>query len=197
VAAEKTCSKCGAAKSPGEFNRDKSKADGRCSRCRECSRQRSSQWYAENTERQNVNRRTYYAENGERERAAMVAWRDANAERKRQIDREWYAANLKRARDARRAWAATNRERIYASNRKRRAVLDRPIAPVRLEDIWERDAGYCQLCDQRIDRSLAYPHPESLTLDHVVPIAAGGRHEPTNVQLAHSLCNLRKGSRSA
>lgn len=191
----KTCSRCGASKDVAEFNRDKSKADGRCSRCRECSRQRSSQWYAENTERQNAHRRASYAEKGERERALMAEWRQANPERKRQIDRAWYAANWDRARDARRAWGAANRKRIYASNRKRRAVLDRPLSPVRLEDIWQRDGGICQLCDDRIDGSLRWPHPASVTLDHVFPLARGGTHEPENVQLAHGLCNMRKGDR--
>jgi 5-methylcytosine-specific restriction endonuclease McrA len=32
-------------------------------------------------------------------------------------------------------------------------------------------------------------------MDHIVPFAAGGTHEPANVQLAHRVCNSRKGAR--
>lgn len=193
----KACSKCQVAKPLEDFNRDKSKAEGRCSRCRECSRQRSSQWYAENTERHNADRRRRYAESPMAERAAMDLWKQANAERKRQNDREWYRSNWQRARDYRRAWRDANREQVYASNRKRRAILDRPLATIRLEDVWERDGGLCQLCGDPIDRAVPWPHPDSLTLDHIQPLARGGTHEPANVQLAHALCNLRKGARAS
>jgi 5-methylcytosine-specific restriction endonuclease McrA len=32
----------------------------------------------------------------------------------------------------------------------------------------------------------------TLTLDHVVPLAKGGTHEPANTQIAHAVCNSRK-----
>jgi 5-methylcytosine-specific restriction endonuclease McrA len=33
------------------------------------------------------------------------------------------------------------------------------------------------------------------TIDHIVPIAKGGKHVRENLQLAHKLCNQRKGAR--
>jgi hypothetical protein len=69
--------------------------------------------------------------------------------------------------------------------------------PVRLAGIAERDAWKCHLCGLRVDRRLAWPDLLSATLDHVVPLAAGGLHDPINVRLAHLTCNSRKGARPA
>jgi 5-methylcytosine-specific restriction endonuclease McrA len=33
------------------------------------------------------------------------------------------------------------------------------------------------------------------TIDHIVPLARGGTHEPSNVQSAHFICNALKGDR--
>lgn len=69
------------------------------------------------------------------------------------------------------------------------------VAPVRRADIWKRDGGRCQLCRRKIKPNLKAPHHQSLTLDHIVPLAKGGTHEPSNVQLAHFICNVRKNDR--
>ncbi|NEA63940.1 HNH endonuclease [Streptomyces sp. SID12488] len=39
------------------------------------------------------------------------------------------------------------------------------------------------------------PSPMAPTLDHIVPLARGGSHEPANVQAAHFLCNNKKNDR--
>ena len=45
-----------------------------------------------------------------------------------------------------------------------------------------------------MNADLAYPHPHSATLDHIVPLAAGGAHSYANVQCAHFICNSVKGA---
>lgn len=67
--------------------------------------------------------------------------------------------------------------------------------PVRREQIAMRDRWRCQLCGTRVDRRLHWPDPRSASLDHIVPLSSGGRHEPANVQLAHLECNVRKSNR--
>ncbi len=37
--------------------------------------------------------------------------------------------------------------------------------------------------------------PLAPVIDHIVPLDAGGLHEPANVQCAHFLCNSKKGAR--
>lgn len=57
----------------------------------------------------------------------------------------------------------------------------------------ERDGWTCQLCGDPVDPGLTVPHPLAPTMDHMIPLARGGEHTGTNVQLAHFLCNSRKG----
>lgn len=58
--------------------------------------------------------------------------------------------------------------------------------------VFERDGWRCQLCRKPVARTKAAPHPRAPVLDHIVPLAAGGTHEPANVQCAHFLCNSLK-----
>lgn len=57
--------------------------------------------------------------------------------------------------------------------------------------VFERDGWVCCRCGKPVDRELDHPHPEAGTLDHVIPIHAGGSHDPGNVRLAHRICNQR------
>lgn len=63
-------------------------------------------------------------------------------------------------------------------------------------EIFERDDWMCGLCREAIDPSLKWPEPLSASLDHVLPIAAGGEHTRANTQAAHLICNVRKGART-
>lgn len=82
----------------------------------------------------------------------------------------------------------------YSQNyRSRRLAAFR--APVDRQEIFERDRWVCQLCGMRIPNSALYPDPLSASLDHILPLAEGGTHEPSNCQASHLRCNLAKGRR--
>lgn len=51
-----------------------------------------------------------------------------------------------------------------------------------------RDGYRCGLC------GLAVPE-DDVHLDHILPRSLGGSDAPSNLQVAHSLCNMRKGNR--
>lgn len=56
----------------------------------------------------------------------------------------------------------------------------------------KRDKWCCQICRKKVDHELAWPHPMSWSLDHIVPISKGGEHSYANTQLAHLTCNISK-----
>lgn len=72
-----------------------------------------------------------------------------------------------------------------------KAVAYERIKPT---NVYERDEWMCGICHGAVDSSLAYPHPYSASLDHVVPLAHRGTHMMDNVQLAHLTCNHDKGA---
>lgn len=58
--------------------------------------------------------------------------------------------------------------------------------------ILARDGWTCYLCATPIAPALRFPHPLSLTIDHVIPLSAGGTNEIENLRPAHLSCNVRK-----
>ena len=63
-------------------------------------------------------------------------------------------------------------------------------------EIFERDKWVCQLCGGKVNKKTKHPHPQSATLDHVIPLSKGGLHVKGNVQIAHLGCNSRKNDRN-
>lgn len=85
---------------------------------------------------------------------------------------------------------ARDHQRGYA----RRAVTGLAVAElIDPLDIAERDGWRCGLCGDRVEQGLKWPNPDALSLDHILPIAKGGKHTRDNVQLAHLRCNWSKG----
>lgn len=69
--------------------------------------------------------------------------------------------------------------------------------PVILAYIAERDKWKCHICRKRVSPERKWPHPLSPSLDHLVPVSKGGIHDPSNVRLAHSRCNIAKNDRGS
>jgi hypothetical protein len=106
--------------------------------------------------------------------------------------RPLYCASCGRA-----AFLLARRRNDCANWHKRRAAKRAVTAEsFRREEIYERDRWKCGICRRRIDRRLRHPHPMSVSLDHVIPLALGGPHTRANVQAAHLRCNLRKRTRA-
>lgn len=82
-----------------------------------------------------------------------------------------------------------------AKHRRRARKRGAFVAPVFRLTIYRRDNWRCHLCSKPVRRDVVAPHPLSATLDHVIPLARGGTHEPANVRTAHYLCNARKSDR--
>ena len=116
--------------------------------------------------------------------------------------REWRRTNLvgdkleaERARKrevARQAgWTASRR----ASCARRRAEkMQLPNERVNPFDIFDRDGWRCHICQEPIDETLCWPHPLSASIDHVIPLSAGGTHTALNIRAAHACCNISKGN---
>lgn len=86
----------------------------------------------------------------------------------------------------------TNRVRKQADKYRRRAHK-RAGERFTLREIAERDNWRCHLCGKKVpDRDYA-ARDDDPTLDHLVPVSAGGEHTRANVALAHNRCNWERG----
>jgi len=113
---------------------------------------------------------------------------------------QWFIDNAEKTKAQVRAWKLGNPERakdlkLKSSHLRRLRQLSAPHEDFQLSEIWNRDGGICWLCDSPIDADLKWPHPQSLTLEHKLPLSKGGGHTRDNCALAHNLCNMRKGAK--
>ena len=64
--------------------------------------------------------------------------------------------------------------------------------PYSKKDIYKKCGWFCGICGKPINPLLKHPHQESLSIDHIVPLARGGADSIENVQFAHLICNSVK-----
>lgn len=69
---------------------------------------------------------------------------------------------------------------------KRKAKITRALI--------ERDGRDCWLCGEPIPEDAPPLGRLSITIDHVIPISAGGVNAQTNLRLAHRKCNMARGN---
>ncbi len=105
-----------------------------------------------------------------------------------------YIAGKRRA--ARTAFCSDACSKHAAKQRRRMRERAAFVEYVSLTVLMKRDGGVCQLCHKRVGNN-AVPAPLAPTIDHIVPLAAGGLHEYRNVQLAHFACNSLRGAAGA
>lgn len=80
------------------------------------------------------------------------------------------------------------------------ALVDRNID---LKQLFKRDGGLCSICGKEcrwddsavMDDGTFVAFKDYPSIDHIVPLSKGGKHEWTNVQLACRSCNSKKGAR--
>lgn len=79
-------------------------------------------------------------------------------------------------------------------DRRNRRMRDRYVEDVSFSYIAKRDGWRCHLCGRPVPRGKRHPHPNSASLDHIVPLSRDGEHSKSNVALAHLHCNLEKNN---
>lgn len=164
-----------------------------CGRCRYGRQIEASQrWKARNPDHVKAYRDEYYADPVHREDSKTRNRKNyaanpvaaAVARRKRYVERQQatIAATV-------RAYRLRNPgKHAEIENRRRARKLAQFVAPVDPVTIRDRDKGLCGICGHAVAS-------DEQSLDHIVPLARGGTHEPANVQLAHRSCNSRKGAK--
>jgi 5-methylcytosine-specific restriction endonuclease McrA len=115
---------------------------------------------------------------------------------RRELDRRYREKHREQRRARQKEYAKANPNKINAGSqaaraRKRQAFVE-PIDP---HVVFERDGWRCGLCKRSIPKLARHPDPKSASLDHIVPLSQGGKHEYRNVQAAHLYCNQTKQGR--
>lgn len=103
-----------------------------------------------------------------------------------------------KGKESQKRWSTSEKGKSFfkAKSAKRRAkTLKIQVEKIKYNEIFERDLWVCNLCGKPVDKTKKYPDAMSASLDHIIPLSKGGSHTKDNVQLAHLLCNIKKGNK--
>lgn len=164
-------------------------------------RKQARKRYKANIEHIHKRDRTYRQANREKiQRQARAYYENNKAhilEYSRTYSREWRTANPEREREQRRRWRANNPDKVgKAAARRAQAELEGNATPKLIEAKWQTSDKTCILCGNPIDDTLPARHHMSRTIEHLTPIARGGRHDIDNIDFAHHGCNAKKQDRT-
>lgn len=78
-------------------------------------------------------------------------------------------------------------------SQRRQKIKTATIERVVRRKVFEADRYHCWICLGICRREYDSNDPASPTIDHVVPLAKGGKHSYANCRTAHAICNSLKG----
>lgn len=144
-----------------------------------------------NIERVSAREREYARTHAEQRSQKDKLWREKNKKRKSQNARIYHEANREKDNDRVKRWKKANPGRVREINNNRRAMklnaggdgftdADRSLQ-------LRSQKGICWWCSK--------PMGEDITIDHVIALKRGGKHDPRNIVLCHLKCNCSKNDK--
>ena len=111
--------------------------------------------------------------------------------RKRYDKRKYYSTDKQRIYSKR--YRATLKGRLanrLSEHRRRLFKVETDITPKWVVLLFRR-TKVCCLCDSKMEENGRWPNGRHL--DHIVPLACGGKHVMSNVRFICARCNLKRG----
>ena len=177
----KPCSRCKQIKLLTEFNKQTKAVDGRQSKCRDCEVEVRRNYYLRNREREiaRVNQWHLTTEKGQANR--LKYGNKSGVPRKPAKPKVYIplAQQSEKTRIRLQAKGAKSRMKRRANFRNAEKSL---ITNNDLKRLLRQSCLYCQSKDR-------------ITIDHIIPLARGGRHSIGNLAPACFDCNTRKGAK--
>jgi len=164
-------------------------------------------WKEANKEKVAAGAKVYRDSHKEEMKALQDAWAEKFPEKIREKARRYYARNPEKCRARAVAYYAEFKEKAaerrnkYRANPeyraidqnnqiRRRARIASSAGSLSLgivEKLILAQKGKCACCGEILG--------DDYHLDHIMPLALGGKHEDSNIQLLHARCNLQKHSK--
>lgn len=167
----------------GELWVDKEKFDKKS----EQEIKRKKDWYLKNKQHAIEKTRIWREQNMERKKEnARISYINQK-EKIKQRSHKWYHSNKERAAERQRNWSKKNPDKhndVRSMQRARKRKLTPPMTEEEkslIEKFYEHAS--------RLTKLLKIKHH----VDHIIPLAKGGLHHPSNLQVIPASVNLRKG----
>jgi len=147
-------------------------------------------YHAANAEEINQKRRMRYAKNPDAEKITMASYYKDNRDKLLKDCASYYVANKIKHAEYGAAWRAANPEkkRLYEINRRARKLSSGGKLSADIEQrLLKLQRGLCPCCKQ--------PLWDDYHIDHIMPLALGGKNEDSNIQLLRAKCNMQKNAK--
>lgn len=158
--------------------------------CKPCAIVRVKKWIENNREKHNKKCAAWAKNHPEKGRARSAIHWQKNRTSILQKDRERRAKNPAKYVQQARNYAKKYPDKVNARNAERRARR-RNQSGVVSKDIFQKlkklQRGKCPCCKKLLG--------DNYHIDHIVPLALGGKHEELNLQLLRATCNMNKSSK--
>lgn len=170
----KKCGLCKEKLSLSFFGKHKSHKDGHQSFCKSCKAKRDKSYYEKNKDKKS-------AYDKKRREDETQDERDMRNKRRRKL----YAKNPTNRKISNSKWKKQNPEKVRIQVQRRRARIRNAKGEFTAEDWIDIKKNFdhkCAYCGMK----------KSLTVDHVIPLSKGGRHDKDNIVPACINCNSSK-----
>ena len=172
----KACTRCKVEKPLNEYYHDKRSKNGIRTDCKSCVLAKAKVNYQNKRQEKLAIQAKYYKTHAEVYKEYSKKWRASNPDKTRQYHQEYAQVNFEQER-------IRHREKAH----KRRAEI--------------KGNGVFKVLPKEMKRLISTPCAncgslDNITIDHVLPIARGGRHSIGNLQSLCGSCNFSKGKKT-
>jgi len=167
------CIKCRKNLSLDNFYNDNSKSSGKKPRCKKCE--------------------LLYIDKDRRRKYEAEYWSHPDRiEKKRKKQRDHMAANKDKYKEKRKEYLKTDKGiAMYRRQAQKRYAMEKAAYVENVDplEVYQSQDGVCYLCNGKFTF-------KEMEMDHVHPIAKGGKHKRSNCKMACVKCNRSKGSKT-
>lgn len=153
--------------------------------CLECAKVRADRRRAANPQKVKAENAAWRAANREKCKAYRKKWDAQYPAQRKRYGEKYRAKNAEKIRARVTKWRAEHPEaiRIYSHTRHSK-ISGGTLSKDLIQKLLRLQKGKCPCCMQQLGNDYE--------LDHIVPLAKGGRNEDVNMQLLRRLCNRQK-----
>lgn len=123
---DKKCSKCGIEKPQEYFHRDKSKKDGHCSYCIECSKENSKKYHEEHVKEMSEYGKAYHIKHKDEHALRMKEWYQKNRNNIIEKAKVYYKGHIEKFAERYKRYSKTERGKKAASTGQRNYIQNHP-----------------------------------------------------------------------
>jgi 5-methylcytosine-specific restriction endonuclease McrA len=135
--------------------------------------------------------RERYKKNPTRSKSAIAAWNAKHPGRAKELGAAWASKNIEKENKRKAEWIKNNPKKmriIYHNKRARKKANGGGLSPGVVEKLLVFQKNRCAICRASL-KKIGYH------LDHIVPLARGGKNIDSNAQLACPTCNMQKNAK--